>query len=70
MNPPRRWAKCYFCRRWHLTVGKIKVDPTEGPSEWTEGHVCDDCKSHKRHESTNTEVRLGNRVEYPKENYL
>lgn len=61
-------CKCYFCRKWVLTdsAPKIRVDPTEGPSEYTVGRVCRECREVGRHLATDTELRLGNKVEYPK----
>lgn len=61
-------CKCYFCRKWVLvdSAPKIRVDSTEGPSEYTVGRVCRECREAGRHLSTDTEFRLGNKVEYPK----
>lgn len=65
MNKSR--CKCYFCRKWVDTkdAPKIRVDPTEGPSEYTVGRVCSICTKLERHKSTDTKHRLNNSVEYP-----
>ena len=66
-HDPNQKCKCYFCRKWVLVsdAPMIRVDPTEGPSEYTTGRVCAECLKLGRHRSTDTAFRLGEKVEYP-----
>lgn len=60
-------CKCFFCRHWFAVhrCPKIRVDPTEGPSEYTVGRVCPYCVEAGRPGSTDTAHRLGNAVAHP-----
>jgi len=45
----RTMCKCYHCGKWVKIVDapKIRVDMSEGPSYYTVGRVCKDCRERK-----------------------